>query len=1126
MSSRLKGFLRLILGAVALPLGAQNFGEITGTVSDSTGAVMTGAAVTVVSTATNQTRRAITNETGNYSVPFLVPSLYDVRVESPGFKVATRKGVDLQVGAVARIDFNMEVGEVTQQVEVSGGAPLLTTETVALGTVIENKRIVDLPLNGRNYLQLVTLSPNVTTEGGGGGAYSLGGLRGQTSLSVAGQRLEFNRYTLDGVENTDPNWNSWIIGPSIDAIQEFKVQTGVYSAEFGRGSSQINVSMKAGSNDYHGTAFEFLRNSTLDARQWLQSQGNKNPFRRNQFGFTLGGPIGIPKLFNGKDKLFFMSNYEALRDRLTTQVNASSAPATMRSGDFSTAGRNIFDPLTRAFNAGGIATSATQFPGNVIPQARLNPFAQKLLEFFPAPNQPGTSLVRNFLRNASQPTDSDQFNQRVDWIENSKSSWFGRFSWGSDFQQAAATFLTDTMHVQSTARQAMLSNTRILNTATVNEARFAWNQFNNDLSGYYANGRNVQADLNIPGLFAPDVLAYGVPAIGLGGGISGFGGVTPWIARDDTFQFMDNLSIVRGRHSIKFGGEIRRDRYNEFGNSKVTGEFLFDAQSTFDPANRNASGYIFADYMLGLPSQSARSVALADALLRRSSYSLYIQDDWKITSKLTLNMGLRYENGRPWYDKYRGIMNVQLFDPGVGPDGILAGTKVPILTRPGNGDFYQGLNFHFSDGQLTQSGDQYMGRSLVNPDNNNFAPRLGLSYSLTNRWTIRAGGGVFYVQDTANPTFDMARNQAGRDLFITSIEDRAASLSDPWALERANARCTGWSGACLVAPQILGNIQAMRTPYVDQWLLNVQREITKDLVLEAGYQGNEGHKLERFRVYNQPILKSGPSDTRTVAQRQPWPAFGRIQQVDGLDNSNYHALSAKLTQRFSKGLTYLVAFTWSKAIDGGSAIRTNSGDTLWPVNSYNLKAERGLSQFDVRRRFVASFLYELPFGAGKRFASQGVVGKLAGGWQIGGIVTLADGTPINVAQLGDTAGLNTLGNQPNATGISPFPASQTPQQFWNIAAFDFNNPNLSYQPGNMGRNTLLSPGTRQGDFSLGRDIRIHENHALKFRFEAFNAVNHPNWNAPSSDARSPSNFGVITSARTMRQLQFALKYAF
>src|SRR6266481_1100132 len=520
MSKRVSLALFVICALWVSPMAAQNFGEINGTVTDSSGAVIAGAAVTVSSPATNQVRGAVTNRTGNYSVPYLVPGIYDIRVETSGFKATTRKGVDIQVGAIARIDFPLEVGEVSQSVEVAGGAPLLATQNVALGTVIENKRIVELPLNGRNYLQLVTLSPNVTTEGGSGGAYSLGGLRAQTSLSIAGQRLEFNRYTLDGVENTDPNWNSWIIGPSVDAIQEFKVQTGVYSAEFGRGSSQINVTTKPGANGYYGTAFEFLRNSALDARQWLQSQGSKNPFRRNQYGFTLGGPVSIPKVFNGKDRLFFMSNLEELRDRLTTQISSSVATNAMRNGDFSGSGRNIFDPQTRVFSAAGIATSASPFPGNAIPQSRISPVAVKLLQYFPAPNQPGTSLVRNYLRNASQPTDSTQFNQRVDWIQSSKSSWFGRFSWADDFQQAAATYLTDTMHVAALARQAMVSNTRILSASTVNEARFAWNQFNNDLSGYFANTQDIQGSLNINGLFAPSPLGYGVPAIGLGQGVS------------------------------------------------------------------------------------------------------------------------------------------------------------------------------------------------------------------------------------------------------------------------------------------------------------------------------------------------------------------------------------------------------------------------------------------------------------------------------------------------------------------------------------------------------------------------------------------------------------------------------
>jgi hypothetical protein len=1123
--------LSVLTALSVFPLAAQNFGEITGTVTDASGAVITAVSVTVTNTATNQVRQMSTNQTGNYSVPYLVPGVYDVRAETPGFKASTRKSVELQVGAVARIDFTMEIGEATQQVEVSGGAPLLATENAAVGTVIENRRIVDLPLNGRNYLQLVTLSPNVTTEGGAGGASGLqGGARASTSLSVAGQRLEFNRYTLDGVENTDPNFNSYIIQPSVDFIQEFKVQTGVYSAEFGRATSQISATTKAGGNQYHGTAFEFLRNSALDAKQW-NTTVPKNPFRRNQYGFTLGGPIEIPKVFNGKDKLFFQSNLEELRDRTTSQIFASVATDRMRAGDFSLAGRSIFDPLSRTYNASGLAIAATQFPNNVIPASRLNRVSQQLFEFYQPPTVPGDTLLNNFSRNGQSPLDQTQFNQRVDWTQSSKSTWFGRYSWGDEVQTIAATFPSDNSITPTKVSQEVLSNTRIFGAGTVNEFRFGHNQFFNDVAHSFSFNRNVAAELKIPGLNAISPAAYGVPSVGLAQGVTGFGGADAWSTRNHTFQFLDNVSVVRGRHSIKFGGEVRRDRYNQLGNQKSTGEFNFDGTATFNPAARTTTGFAFADYMLGEIANSARAVAVANTMLRSTSFYGYIQDDWKITPRLTLSAGLRYENVRPWTDKYRGIMNAQIFDPGVGPNGLLANTKLPVFVRPGSGDFYQGVNFHFADGMITAAGNQYLGQSLVYPDNNNFAPRLGIAYSPTQKWTVRAGVGVFYTQDTANPVFDMGRNLGGRDSFVTDLERRNQNFSDPWAFERQSFTCTGYSGTCIGTPQFLGNIPTNRTPYVYQWVFNIQRQLTENLVVEAGYQGNEGHKLQRLRLYNQPILKSGPTDARSIADRSPWPVYGRLQEVDGGDNSNYHAMSLKVTQRFSKGLTYLVGYTWSKAIDDGSAIRTNTGDQLWPTNNYDFSSMHGLAQFQVGRRLVASYVYELPFGAGKALANRpGVIDKIVGGWQFGGILTFADGSPtMSVGTIGDSAALNNNSgpNRANATGISPIPSGgQTAQQFWNIASLDPFSPTLTYLIGNLGRDVFFKPGTRQADLSMTKNIRVHEEHSLQFRFDAFNATNHPNWNVPAGDARAPATFGIITTAKTMRQLQFALKYAF
>ncbi|HEY2016416.1 MAG TPA: TonB-dependent receptor, partial [Bryobacteraceae bacterium] len=773
--------------------------------------------------------------------------------------------------------------------------------------------------------------------------------------------------------------------------------------------------------------------------------------------------------------------------------------------------------------------TANPFPGNIIPASQISPQALALLKYYPTTTVPGAPLSStNFIRNALSPTDSTQFNQRIDWIENSKSSWFGRYSWGSDLQDNAGNFVGGDTITSTNVRQAVLANTRILSSSLVNEARFAWNQFNNDLAGFYANTLNVQSTLGIEGLVASSPLAYGIPAVGLGEGVTGFGGVTPWITRNNTFQGVESLSILKGSHSIKVGGEIRRLRFNQWGNQKDVGEFIFDAQSTCNPANCGPTGFIFADFMVGLPSQAYRVLSEGNAMMRSSFYAGYVQDDWKISRRLTLNLGVRYENTRPWQDKYDAMVNVQVTNMGAGPAGayLIPNSPAPIYTRPGSGDFYTGFKFRYAQGQQYQVGDQYMGKGLVNPSNRNWGPRIGLAYNPADHWSIRAGFGMFYVQDIGNIVFDMARNMGGKDGYVISANQRTTYLSSPWATEVGSPNCPGWSGVCVNAPQIQATFQNNRTPYVQQYLLNVQRELTRNLVLEVGYLGNQGHHLDRFTVVNQAILPSGPNDHSSAASRRPWPLYGNIQEVAGVVNSNYNALNGKLTQRLAKGLTYTAAFTWSKAIDGGSATRTNGGDTLWANNSYTLNTMRGPSQFNMPRRFVASYVYALPFGHGGSFLTQGVGAAIAGGWQLGGILTLADGTPLQGSTLGDTTNVGNLANFPNVTGASPIPTNRSATNYWNAAAFDFTNPNLAYQMGNEGRNVLSSPGSQTFNASLARDIKIKERHNVNFRFEAFNALNHPNWNTPPNDPRSPATFGIVTSAKTMRSLQLALKYSF
>src|SRR5437016_515960 len=418
-------YLMCVVLLTVLPALAQTQASISGVVHDSTGAVIPGVTVTVTNPATNFNRSAISNESGVYNFPSLQPGQYDIKVELPGFRTITQKDVELQVQQSARIDFTLQVGEVSQTVEVSGAAALIATENATVGTVIENKRIIEMPLNGRNFLQLASLSPNVsygfTTAGQED--QRQGGSRAAQNISVAGQRSAFNHFTLDGVENTDVNFNTYVILPSIEALQEFKVQTGIFPAEFGRATTQINVSTKPGTNQFRGTVFEFLRNDKLDAKQYaFAGERPKDPFKWNQYGFALGGPVWLPKIYNGKDRLFFMSNFEGFKERRLSRKLFTVPSVKMRNGDFSEVSTPIYDPVNRT----------QQFPGNVIPRDRFHPLSVKLLEFYPAPNLNPGLVPFNYEATLNRRADKDQSIQRVDFVESSKSNWFGRYSWGSE----------------------------------------------------------------------------------------------------------------------------------------------------------------------------------------------------------------------------------------------------------------------------------------------------------------------------------------------------------------------------------------------------------------------------------------------------------------------------------------------------------------------------------------------------------------------------------------------------------------------------------------------------------------------------------------------------------------------
>ncbi len=1095
---------------------AQTVGSIAGETRDATGASVPGASISLTNIATNAVRMAATNEAGAYAFPSLAPGVYVVKAEKPGFKTLIRNQVEIQVQQNARIDFEFEVGQLSESVEVKASAAIVT-ENATVGTVIENKRIVELPLNGRNYLQLVSLAPNVSTgfsTQGQAGARQ-GGIRSSQTISVAGQRTNFNHYTLDGVENTDPNFNTFVVMPSVDALQEFKVQTGIYPAEFGRMTTQINVLTKSGTNQYHGSAFEFLRNDKLDATSYAFTalRPVKDPFKWNQYGFTLGGPVWLPKIFNGKDKLFFMGNYESFRKRGSTTGLFSLAPAAFQSGDFSTLANRIYDPLSRAQAADGSFTG-TPFPGNVIPANRISPVSKKLLEFYNTPTLPG--VTNNFVQALGRPQNRDQFILRLDYVESAKSTWTGRYSWGDENESSPGLNQNGTKLVTN-LEQYMGTNTRILSPSVVTETRFGYPRFYNSVGTLLAFQRNVVDELGIPGLKGGDPVSWGIPAIS----IPNYQGISdstdgPFENKNSTLQFLNNTSIVRGKHALRFGGEIRKDQFNQVGNQYGRGSFTFSTTPTQDPKALTVSGLpqqgdAFASFLLGNVTLTEVAAQIAAVQFRATDFAFYLDDVWKLSPTLTISMGLRYENNPPWED-ISGNLTTVFFNAFDNTPNVTDQSRYPVFLRQGksSGDPYAGLKVRWPNIPLVQDGR--LGNRLVQRDNNDFAPRLGIAWAPNSKWSIRTGAGMFYNQDQGNPRFDVARNAAGP----TRNDDNPNFPAETWS---NGAASLAGSVANILTPQAFSNKFDRRTPYTYQWLFNVQRQLSTDLVFEAGYLGSVSRHLESYRGVSAAV--PGPG---TVASRSPYPNWGLLVLVEDGGRGNYNSLGTKLTKRYSSGLTALVSYTWSKSIDTTSGIRTSDTDTLFSQDGRCMLCDRGPSAFDNRHRLVISGLYDLPVGKGKKVnIGNPVLNAAIGGWQFGGISTWRSGFPINPTAGVNRANTNINNDRPDATGQSVHVDTSTTERWFNTGAFALQ---PLYQFGNAGRNSVTGPAGFILDSNLQKNFRLKESHEIQFRWEAYNLLNHPVWGFPTTNFSSP-NFGRITStAISMRQMQFALKYVF
>ena len=1096
-------------------------GEITGTVTDSTGAVVAGAVITLTHPATNTQRVLRTNSSGIYDLPALPPGSYNLKVEMTGFNAQVRNDIELQVAQVARIDIALQVGNVSEVVEVAGGAPVLETENTSVGTVIENQRIQELPLNGRNYLQLTSLTPGVTTNSSASsvGMSRQGGSRSQTTVSVVGQRIFFNHYTLDGIENTDPSFNSYLFLPSIDALQEFKVESGIFPAEYGHNMSQINVTTKSGTNQVHGTAFEFLRNSALDAKNFFDS-GSKPipPFKRNQFGATLGGPVVLPHVLDGRNKLFFFFDYEGLRERKALTQPATVPSTAWVQGDFSSVATPIYDPATRVYNVtNGVATSvvsATPFPNNIIPANRLAPISLAYMQrWTPPPNIGGplNTAANNFVNTEGRPTNANQENTRFDYAQSANSNWMFRYAHSGEALYTPINIPNEGTDTASQVHQGMLGHTWVIGANKVNDFKFGISRLENIQAPVHSGKQNVVAELGIQGIDTSNPLYWGTPNVNLNGGFSNLGenSDAPFNTWDTIIQVTDNFSWTRGRHGFKFGADISRTRYNVLNGTVTRGRFNENGQYTTSglagaptvPANN------LADFMLGLFQNTEAQVGEPLANLRNLYLGFYFEDSWKATSRLTINYGLRWEDQIPWVDKHDNIANI---------DFRWDNSVMPTFVRAGDGDPFEGNPPFRLPAGIPYVRDGRFGRSVYQNDPHNFGPRLGLAYSVNPKTVIRAGAGIYYVNEIASASFEIARNAP----FSIRRSETANTIQPN--LTWSQIFTTPGTPSFILAAQY-----NQPTSYVPQWSFGVQRELTRNMSLEVNYIGSAGVHLRRFMTYN--TAPPGPGNQNP---RRPFPIFnGTFQVMNAPSHSSYDALQVRLQQRFSHGFTVLGSFSWGKSIDNGSAIRWQGNDVSTPSDDYNLRAMRGLSAFDFRRRLTTSLLYELPFGRGK--ALLGNVGRgvdaVVGGWQLGSILTLQDGFPLTA-----TCGSSSLQNGgdaclADATGINPnLPrGQQTPNRFFNPAAFVNRLPGGEpFRFGNAGRGNIIGPGIIDWDFSMAKRIPITERHGVEFRAEFFNIPNHPIFGQPGTSPGT-STYGVISNTNVdSRQLQFGLKYAF
>ena len=1162
-------FVFILAISSAASLSAQTSGQISGHVADPTGAAVPGVAITLTNVGTSGMRSTVTTGAGDYLFPDVPPGIYNIEAQRQGFKTESSKNVELEIQQSLRLDFKLVVGQVTQSVTVEATGELLQAENATLGTVVENQAVNELPLNGRNYLSLVQLSSNANTlsPSSGQAGSRLGGDRATQAISVGGQRIMFDYYTLDGVNNTDPDFVTYVGLPSLDGIQEFKVQTGVYPAEFGHEATQVNVVSKSGSNTYHGAMYDFIRNNIADANPYYfpynAAPPKVFPYKWNDYGFELDGAVRIPKLYNGRDKFFFMVDDEWRKIRTIGQSSATVPSPAIAGGNFqgfttaAGAAVTIYDPTTGDANGLG----KTPFANNTIPSGEIAPQSTALLKYLGTSTTPfyaNGKVVANYAYSTTGPQDRQGLAVRGDYIQSQKSQYAFRYSSGNE-TIISTGLLGAGSKIFTQYFQYMGSNTWTFSPHIVNEARFGYSHFFNSLGLLSAYTKDVVDSIGIPNLTGGLPSTWGIPDMAFSQGPAGttpaiwqeigdVGGDGPYVVTDPTWQIVDNLSWVRGKHELRFGFEYNRQTFNQLGNQFSRGQFFAQPISTSLETKNVTTGAVtlsggdsLADFLLGDLSQATVAVAVANANYVRNVEAFYGEDTYKIFPNLTISAGLRYELTPPWNNTFGN--EFVAYVPNMPNQGdtstTYAQSQWPFYVRQGNctpANVYQGIAIRWTTtlGPAPQCSNGLLPNGpLLDTKYLNLAPRLGISYSPKSTLVIRTGYGIFYTQDIGNSYFDMARNIAGR---VTKVNtDTTTGIYGNSNLTWANASPGSASSGATVnlGPSTAYDVAPThKTSYTQQFLLNIEQQVGQNWSFEAGYQGALSRHLYGFKNANQatPYGYIGTGTSSSVASRTPFANMGGIQDAHDMGTGNYNAFSAKATHRFSKGLSVIASYTWGKSLDDTSGIRNQGNDNLYPQNSDCITCEYGRSAFDVKNRIVGSALYELPIGPGKLVpVNNKALNAAIGGWQIGGIFTHQTGV-VGTPLLGiDNASIaSPFGNfdRPVPTGQSPYlsGSARTLNDWVNKAAYAEATPGFF---GTLQRGSFTSPGFTNLDASLHKQFLMpyNEKHQLAIRFEAFNSLNHPNWNEPNLSYTS-STFGRITGTGSMRQLQLAAKYQF